>query len=143
VKANVKAAPAKVGQVAERDVIVPAGPTGCDPGQTNWFQALNVPTKIVKGQIEIVSELKLITKGEKVGASEAGLLQKLNILPFTYGVQFLHVFMNGSVFDSLTLVRAFCAPNSSLVSVCLPRSLLVLEFPHRRLFLTRLDALLV
>jgi len=103
IKANVKAAPAKVGQVAERDVVVPPGPTGCDPGQTQWFQALNVPTKIVKGQIEIVSELKLITKGDKVGASEAGLLQKLNILPFTYGVQFLQVFMNGSVFDCAVL----------------------------------------
>jgi large subunit ribosomal protein LP0 len=103
VKSNVKGAPAKVGQVAERDVVVPPGPTGCDPGQTQWFQALNVPTKIVKGQIEIVSELKLITKGDKVGASEAGLLQKLNILPFTYGVQFLQVFMNGSVFDCAVL----------------------------------------
>jgi len=103
VKKNVKAAPAKVGQVAENDVVVPPGPTGCDPGQTQWFQALNVPTKIVKGQIEIVSELKLITKGDKVGASEAGLLQKLNILPFTYGVQFLQVFMNGSIFDSAVL----------------------------------------
>jgi len=103
VKSNVKAAPAKVGQVAEKDVLVPPGPTGCDPGQTQWFQALNVPTKIVKGQIEIVSELKLINKGEKVGASEAGLLQKLNILPFTYGVQFLQVFMNGSIFDCAVL----------------------------------------
>jgi len=103
VKTNVKAAPAKVGQLAEKDVLVPPGPTGCDPGQTQWFQALNVPTKIVKGQIEIVSELKLINKGEKVGASEAGLLQKLNILPFTYGVQFLQVFMNGSIFDCAVL----------------------------------------
>jgi large subunit ribosomal protein LP0 len=103
VKSNVKAAPAKVGQLAEKDVVVPPGPTGCDPGQTQWFQALNVPTKIVKGQIEIVSELKLINKGDKVGASEAGLLQKLNILPFTYGVQFLQVFMNGSIFDSAVL----------------------------------------
>lgn len=103
IKSNVKAAPAKVGQVAECDVVIPPGPTGCDPGQTQWFQALNVPTKIVKGQIEIVSELKLVQKGSKVGASEAGLLQKLNILPFTYGVSFLQVFMNGSVFDCAVL----------------------------------------
>lgn len=103
IKTNTKAAPAKIGQIAENDVVVPPGATGCDPGQTQWFQALNVPTKIVKGQIEIVSELKLITKGDKVGASEAGLLQKLNILPFTYGVQFLQVFMNGSVFDAAVL----------------------------------------
>lgn len=103
IKANVKGAPAKVGGVAECDVIVPAGPTGADPGQTSFFQALNVPTKISKGQIEIISELRLILKGDKVGASEAALLQKLNILPFKYGVTFLSVFMNGDMFDAAVL----------------------------------------
>ena len=126
IKENVKAAPAKVGQIAESDVVVPPGPTGCDPGQTSWFQALNVPTKIVKGQIEIVSELRLITKGDKVGASEAGLLQKLNIMPFTYGVAFLNVYMNGSVFPadvldiSADVIRArFIAGVRSLASLSL------------------------
>lgn len=103
IKKNTKAAPAKVGQTAENNVMVPPGPTGCDPGQTSWFQALNVPTKIVKGQIEIVSELMLVKKGEKVGASEAGLLQKLNIMPFTYGMGFRKVYMNGSIFDCAVL----------------------------------------
>lgn len=96
-------AAARAGVVAECDVIVPPGPTGCDPGQTSWFQALNVPTKISRGQIEIVSELKLITKGEKVGGSEAALLQKLNILPFTYGLVLCQVYDNGSVFDAAVL----------------------------------------
>jgi len=103
IKANVKAAPAKVGQVSESDVIIPPGPTGCDPGQTSWFQALNVPTKISKGSIEITSAVHLIKRGIKVGASEASLLQKLNILPFTYGVKFVSVYMNGSVFDAAVL----------------------------------------
>lgn len=96
-------AAAKAGGVAESDVIVPPGPTGCDPGQTSWFQALNVPTKISRGQIEIVSELKLITKGQKVGGSEAALLQKLNILPFTYGLVLLSVYTNGAMFDAKVL----------------------------------------
>ena len=78
-------APARSGTVAPCDVIVPAGPTGCDPGQTAFFQALAIPTKIAKGQIEIISDVKLITLGEKVGSSEAALLQKLNIKPFSYG----------------------------------------------------------
>lgn len=103
ISANVKPAPAKAGALAPLDVVVPPGPTGCDPGQTSFFQTLNVPTKIVKGQIEIVSALKLISAGEKVGASEAGLLAKLNINPFTYGVKFLQVYMNGSVFDAAVL----------------------------------------
>jgi len=96
-------AAARAGVMAECDVVVPPGPTGCDPGQTSWFQALNVPTKISRGQIEIVSELKLVTKGEKVGGSEAALLQKLNILPFTYGLVLKTVYDNGSIFDAAVL----------------------------------------
>lgn len=96
-------APAKAGQLAEIDVVVPAGPTGCDPGQTSWFQALNVPTKISRGQIEIVSELRLITAGAVVGSSEAALLQKLNIRPFTFGLVLQSVYDNGALFDAKVL----------------------------------------
>ncbi len=39
-------APARVGAIAPVDVWVEPGPTGCDPGQTSWFQALNIPTKV-------------------------------------------------------------------------------------------------
>lgn len=100
---NTVPAAAKAGTVAECDVIVPPGPTGCDPGQTAWFQALNVPTKIAKGQIEIVSELRLINKGEKVTMSEAALLQKLNIRPFTYGLILQQVYDSGNVFSAAVL----------------------------------------
>lgn len=103
IDANTVPAAAKAGVLAERTVIVPAGPTGCDPGQTSWFQALNVPTKISRGQIEIVSDLKLIEKGERVGSSEAALLQKLDMRPFTYGLILKYVFDNGSVFDAKVL----------------------------------------
>ena len=49
-------------------------------------QALNIPTKINRGTVEIVSDVALITKGEKVGGSEATLLAKLGIKPFSYGL---------------------------------------------------------
>merc|ERR1712159_398930 len=52
-------APARAGAIAPVDVIVPAMLTGMEPGQTGFFQALNVPTKINKGQIEILSPLEL------------------------------------------------------------------------------------
>lgn len=35
-------APARVGSLAPIDVMVPPGPTGCDPGQTSFFQVLQV-----------------------------------------------------------------------------------------------------
>jgi large subunit ribosomal protein LP0 len=102
-ESNVRPAPARVGGVAPCDVIVPKGPTGCDPGQTNFFQTLQIATKITKGQIEIVNDIQLIKTGEKVSASQAALLQKLNICPFTYGLGLKAVYDNGSVFDAKVL----------------------------------------
>eukprot|EP00602_Paraphysomonas_sp_CaronLab_P004615 CAMPEP_0185017144 /NCGR_PEP_ID=MMETSP1103-20130426/103_1 /TAXON_ID=36769 /ORGANISM="Paraphysomonas bandaiensis, Strain Caron Lab Isolate" /LENGTH=323 /DNA_ID=CAMNT_0027546417 /DNA_START=67 /DNA_END=1038 /DNA_ORIENTATION=+ len=92
-------APARVGAIAPVDVIIPQGPTGCDPGQTSFFQVLQIPTKIVKGQIEITNPVHLIKVGEKVGQSESALLSKLNIKPFSYGLGIRCVYDNGSIFS--------------------------------------------
>lgn len=96
---NRVAAPARAGAVAPADVIVPAGNTGMEPGKTSFFQALGIPTKIARGTIEIVSDVSLVQAGEKVGASEATLLNMLNISPFTYGMGVVQVFDKGTVFS--------------------------------------------
>jgi len=77
-------APAKIGIVAPDDVWIRAGPTGLDPKQTSFFQALNIQTKIVKTQIEIVADKKVITQGLKIESSQCALLDKLKIRPFSY-----------------------------------------------------------
>jgi large subunit ribosomal protein LP0 len=100
---NTRPAPAKVGAIAPANVIVPKGPTGCDPGQTGFFQTLEIATKITKGQIEMVSDTHLITEGQRVTASQAALLQKLNIEPFTYGMVLKEVYDNGSLFAAKVL----------------------------------------
>jgi len=97
--ANRVPAPARVGAIAPLDVVVPAGPTGCDPGQTSFFQVLQIPTKIQKGQIEITNPVNLIKKGDKVGSSEAALLSKLNIKPFSYGLGIDCIYDSGSIFS--------------------------------------------
>lgn len=96
--ANRVAAPARAGAVAPVDVTIPAGNTGMEPGKTSFFQALGVPTKIARGTIEIVSDVKLVTAGNKVGPSEATLLNMLNISPFTYGLSVVQVYDKGNVF---------------------------------------------
>jgi len=96
-------APARVGAISPSDVVIPPGPTGCDPGQTNFFQTLQIPTKIQKGQIEITSAVALLMKGDRVGNSEAVLLQKLDIKPFTYGMEVTHIYDQGQVFDAAVL----------------------------------------
>nr|XP_025692537.1 60S acidic ribosomal protein P0-like [Arachis hypogaea] len=76
----------RVGLVAPIDVVVLPDNTGLDPSQTSFFQVLNIPTKINKGTVEIITRVELIKKGDKVGSSEAALLSKLSIRPFSYGL---------------------------------------------------------
>jgi len=95
IKEYVKPAAAKAGVIAPCSVTIPKGPTGLDPAQTSFFQALNIATKINKGSIEIINDCKVIVEGNKVGSSEAALLTKLGIKPFEYGLNIRYVYEGG------------------------------------------------
>jgi large subunit ribosomal protein LP0 len=92
-------APARAGAVAQCAVTIPAGLTGMEPTQTSFFQALNIPTKITKGQIEIISDVNLFAAGDKVSSSEVALLAKMSMKPFTYGLEFVQVYDKGAVYS--------------------------------------------
>ena len=96
---NKKAAPAKAGAIAPVNVVIPAQNTGMGPEKTSFFQALQIPTKITKGTIEIIQDVPIITTGDKVGASEATLLGLLKIFPFSYGLIIKKVYEQGSIFS--------------------------------------------
>lgn len=96
-EANKVPTEARVGALAPIDFTVPAGQTGLDPSQINFFHALNISTKINKGQIEITKDFKVCTKGKKIKASEAALLKKLNLKPFEYGLKLNSVYDEGSI----------------------------------------------
>lgn len=96
--ANRVQAAAKVGLIAQNDILVPAGNTGIDPNKTTFFQALGISTKVVKGAIEIPNEVLLLKTGKKVGASEAALLNMLGLVPFTFGLTVTEVYDDGSLF---------------------------------------------
>jgi len=99
IDAEAREAPAKAGALAPLDVWIRAGSTGLDPKQTAFFQALNIPTKIVKTQIEIQNDKCVITKGQKVELTHCALLDKLNIRPFSYKMEVVKVFDKGQVFS--------------------------------------------
>uniref|UniRef100_A0A7S2EY53 60S acidic ribosomal protein P0 n=1 Tax=Stereomyxa ramosa TaxID=1078864 RepID=A0A7S2EY53_9EUKA len=96
-------AAAKAGAISPLTVVVPKGPTGMEPTKTSFFQALQIPTRISRGVIEIINDVPLLTVGQKVSASQAVLLQMLNILPFSYGLQSTVVYDRGDVYDSAIL----------------------------------------
>lgn len=101
--ANKVQAPARAGAVAPLDVKIPAQTTSLGPEKTSFFQALQIPTKITKGTIEILNEVNLIKEGEKVGQSESTLLNMLNISPFTYGLVIENVYDSGTIFSPAVL----------------------------------------
>lgn len=92
-------APARPGAIAPCPVIIPAQNTGLGPEKTSFFQALSIPTKISKGTIEIINDVPILKPGDKVGASEATLLNMLNISPFSYGLVIEQVYDSGSIFS--------------------------------------------
>lgn len=92
-------APAKAGAIAPVDVWIPATVTTMGPEKTSFFQALSINTKITRGTIEILNDVHLIKQGEKVGASEATLLNMMGFSPFSYGLEVLSVYDNGSVYS--------------------------------------------
>jgi len=96
-------APARAGALAPVDVKVPAQATPLGPEKTSFFQALQIPTKITKGTIEILNEVNLIKMGERVGQSESTLLNMLNISPFSYGLVVENVYDSGTVFSPAIL----------------------------------------
>nr|ABM55512.1 putative ribosomal protein P0 [Maconellicoccus hirsutus] len=92
-------APARAGAIAPCPVVIPAQNTGLGPEKTSFFQALSIPTKISKGTIEIINDVHILKEGDKVGASEATLLNMLNISPFSYGLGVQMVYDSGTIFE--------------------------------------------
>jgi len=117
-------ASAKAGVIAPVSVNIPAGPTGLDPGQTSFFQTLNIATKISKGSIEITTPHSVCTAGEKVSTSAVALLAKLNIKPFEFGIEVPLVYEDGSVYeakvldlDQNDLIRMFCGGAARMAAI--------------------------
>lgn len=123
---NTKPAAAKAGIVAPIDVMIPAGPTNQDPGQTSFFQALNIATKISKGAIEILTKVDLIKAGTVVEAGAAALLNKLGLKPFEFGIRVPFVCDEGSVYAAAVLdmteedlINRFCTAANFAAAISL------------------------
>lgn len=102
-EARQKQCAAKAGVVSPVDVIIPAGGTGMEPTQTAMFQAMDIPTRINRGQIDIEEPVQVVFKNTKVGASEAALLVMLGIKPFYYGMKVEKIYENGQIIDASVL----------------------------------------
>lgn len=103
-KKNKSKAPAKGGQTAPNDIVIPAGPTNFLPGPViGELGALGVKTKVDQGKIAIVEDSLVCKEGDVISGALAGMLTRLNINPMEVGLDLIAVYEKGSIFDKSVL----------------------------------------
>ena len=88
--------------------------------------------------IEIQKDVKVLVPGQKVGASEADLMAKMNIMPFSYGMDIRDVYDDGTVleksmidFDPSTLIDTFKSGVNKINAISLETGYIVKSaVPH-------------
>ena len=96
-EATKTAAPAKPGQHAPYDIVVPKGPTPFGPGPIiGELQKIGLPAAIDGGKIVIKKETTLVKEG--IPAEVAGMLPKLNILPMIVGMDLRAAFEEDTLY---------------------------------------------
>eukprot|EP01089_Gocevia_fonbrunei_P005861 TRINITY_DN1635_c0_g1_i1.p1 TRINITY_DN1635_c0_g1~~TRINITY_DN1635_c0_g1_i1.p1 ORF type:complete len:280 (-),score=49.69 TRINITY_DN1635_c0_g1_i1:38-877(-) len=97
---------AKPGMIAPCDVAIKKGISGLTPEKTSFFAALGISTKIVKGQVELVKDIPLLSAGEIVTESMFRLMELLKLKPFKYNMEVKALFDNGDLID-LDAIKLF------------------------------------
>jgi len=86
-------APIKAGAVAMLDIAIERGPTSFRPGPiVGELQSLGIPAGIEGGKVVIKQQKVLVKNGEKVSASLAKMLARLEIYPVKEGLDLLGVY---------------------------------------------------
>jgi large subunit ribosomal protein L10 len=90
--------PAKGGDIASSDIVVPAGNTGLQPGPViSEFNEAKVQTRIEGGSIFVARDTVVAEKGDAISTKTASLLSKLGMKPMEAGLSLSYAYDNGMV----------------------------------------------
>ena len=90
--------PAKGGDIATGDIMIPGGNTGLQPGPViSEFNEAKVQTRIEGGSIFVAKDTVVVTKGEVIPIKTASLLSKLGMKPMEAGLSLSYAYDNGLV----------------------------------------------
>ena len=97
-------APAKAGQLAPNDIIIPAGPTPFAPGPViSELGALGIKSGVEGGKVAIKSDSLVCKEGEPIKAPLASLLTRLGIEPMEVGLDLIAVYEKGTIYPKKVL----------------------------------------
>ena len=93
------AAPAKEGQLAPYDIVVPKGPTPFGPGPIiGELQKIGIPAAVEAGKIAVRKDTTLVKEGEPISGPIAAMLPKLEILPMVVGMDLRAAYEDGVIY---------------------------------------------
>lgn len=95
---------AKGGDIATKDIVIPAGNTGITPGPVlSEFKVANVQTKIDQGTIWVNKDTVVAKPGDVISTALASLMSKLNIKPIEAGISVNLAIAEGLLFKEADL----------------------------------------
>jgi large subunit ribosomal protein L10 len=95
---------AKGGDIASKEIVVPAGNTGIAPGPVlSEFKVANVATKIDQGTIWVAKDTVVAKPGDVISVPLASLLSKLNVKPIEAGIAVNFAIAEGLMFKEQDL----------------------------------------
>ena len=98
-EATMTPAPAKEGQLAPFDIVVPKGPTPFGPGPIiGELQKIGLPAAIEAGKIVVKKDTTLVKEGEPIPGPVAAMLPKLEILPMVVGMDLRSAYEDGVIY---------------------------------------------
>ena len=97
--------PAKGGDIATKEIVVPAGNTGITPGPVlSEFKSANVSTRIDQGTIWVSKDILVAKPGDVISTQLASLLSKLNVKPIEAGIAVNFAVAEGLIFQEKDLL---------------------------------------
>jgi large subunit ribosomal protein L10 len=91
--------PARAGDLAPEDIVVPAGNTGMPAGPVlSEFREAGVPTKIEGGSVWVTKDAVAAKKGVSISPKLASLLAKLGIKPIRAGLTIALAYEGGLIY---------------------------------------------
>jgi len=98
-KKSKTSAPAKAGQTAPFDIIVPKGPTSFMPGPViGELAELGIKSGVEGGKVAIKEDSVAVKEGDKISQKAAEILTRLGIEPMEVGLNVTAVYENGDIF---------------------------------------------
>lgn len=125
-------APAKPGQTAPYDIVIPAGPTSFAPGPIiSELAAVGIKAGVEGGKIAVKVPSTIVREGEKIKPKVAEVMAKFSIQPMEIGLNLVAAFENGMIYaknvlsimpeDYVAMIKAAASESLALsISIAYP-----------------------